>query len=64
MALRGLYVFTHDTAVGKAQAQSLFELVTIRRNDGVSASRAFSDYYVSVDEKGVPEGISLESLVG
>jgi CRISPR-associated protein Csd2 len=64
MALRGLYVFSHDTAVGKAPAQVLFDLIRVRPNDGVTASRAFSDYCVNVNETGIPEGVALARLVG
>jgi CRISPR-associated protein Csd2 len=64
MALRGLYVFSHDTAVGKAPAQSLFDLIRVPRYEGDSAPRAFSDYCVNVNEKGVPEGVALARLVG
>ncbi len=64
MALRGLYVFTHDTPVGKAPAQSLFDRVRVRRNDGVTAPRAFSDYAVDIQEENLPEGVVLTRLVG
>ncbi len=64
MALRGLYVFSHDTAVGKAPAQTLFELIRVAQNQGVTAPRAFTDYCVNVNEEGVPEGVTLARLVG
>jgi CRISPR-associated protein Csd2 len=64
MALRGLYIFSHDTPVGEAPAQHLFDLITIRRKDGVGAPRAFGDYEVTVDEKDVPKGVSLTRLTG
>ncbi len=64
MALRGLYVFSHDTAVGKAPAETLFDRIRVRRNDAVNASRAFSDYGVTVNEEGMPEGVTLARLVG
>lgn len=64
MALRGLYVFSHDTAIGKAPAEALFDRIRVRRNEAVSAPRAFSDYCVSVNEKGLPEGVALARLVG
>jgi CRISPR-associated protein Csd2 len=64
MALRGLYVFSHDTSVGKAPAQTLFDLVRVGPNGPVKAPRAFSDYCVTVNEKGLPEGVEPTRLVG
>ena len=63
MALRGLYVFTHDDAFGQAPAHVLFDLVRVRRVTSGPA-RAFSDYEVEVDEAGVPTGVQLTRLVG
>ncbi|MCR4411141.1 MAG: type I-C CRISPR-associated protein Cas7/Csd2 [Thermoguttaceae bacterium] len=64
MALRGLYVFTHDTPVGNAPAQSLFDRVRVVRKGGVTAPRAFSDYTVDVEDENPPEGVTLTRLVG
>ena len=64
MALRGLYVFSHDTAVGKAPAHVLFDRVQVRRKDGVTAPRAFSDYDVVVNDTGLPEDVSLTRVTG
>jgi CRISPR-associated protein Csd2 len=64
MALRGLYVFTHETAVGKAPAHALFQRIKVHLNDGVEAPRLFTDYTVTVGEAGLPEGVTLTRLVG
>jgi len=63
MATRGLYVFTHDSALGNAPAHKLFEAVEVVRNEDVEAPRKFTDYDVSVDEDDVPEGVSLNAVV-
>jgi len=34
--LRGLYVFSHDTAVGKAPAETLFDRIRVRRNGNLN----------------------------
>lgn len=62
MATRGLYVFTHESPLGNAPAHKLFDLVKVRRSEGVEAPRSFSDYEVVV-ESGLPEGVSLEAIV-
>lgn len=46
---RGIYVFTHSSAIGDAKAQDLFNLVTITKKPGVEHTMKFDDYEVSVD---------------
>ena len=59
MATRGLYVFKHDSELGNAHAHSLFDRIKIKRKDDVDVPRSFGDYEVSVDEAGLPAGVSL-----
>lgn len=63
MATRGLYVFKHDSQLGNAHAHSLFARIQPKLKDGVTVSRDFSDYVVSVDEANLPTGVTLTSLV-
>lgn len=58
MAVRELIIFKHDSELGNAPAHKLFDLVKIRRNEGVSVPRAYADYTVSVDEDGLPGGVA------
>ena len=64
MACRGLYVFTHGNAVGNAPAHVLFDRVAAARREGVTAPRTFRDYTVTVEEQGLPAGVTLTRLVG
>lgn len=64
MATRGLYVFKHDNALGRAPAHTLFERVRINRTDDGKPARQFSDFRVEVDEEGVPEGVQLIRKIG
>lgn len=50
MALRGLYVFTHDSERGNAHAHTLFETIQVRRKDGVESPRSFADYQVHIND--------------
>ena len=59
MATRGLYVFKHDSELGNAHAHALFDRVAISRKAGVDVPRSFGDYEVSVDEAGLPAGVTL-----
>lgn len=64
MSLRGLYIFTHDNPLGNAHSHELFDKIKITRKEGVEAPRSFGDYIVSVNDQGLPEGITLTRLVG
>jgi len=64
MATRGLYVFKHDSELGNAPAHKLFDLVRVEKANGDAPARAFADYAVTVDEAGIPSGVSLRKVVG
>jgi len=64
MACRGLYVFSHESSLGNAPAQALFERVRVSRCEGVEVSRCFRDYRVEIDESELPAGVTLTRLVG
>jgi CRISPR-associated protein Csd2 len=61
MAVRGLFVFEHDSALGNAPAHKLFELVRI---EGPQTPRSFSDYTVTTPSAGdMPSGVSFRRVV-
>lgn len=62
MALRGLYIFTHDNKLGRAPAHKLFESIHIELKDKVLPPRKFEDYCVTVREDSLPEGVTLTCL--
>jgi CRISPR-associated protein Csd2 len=64
MACKGLYVFSHESNLGNAPAHLLFERISVARRAEVEAPRSFGDYEVSVDDTGLPDGITLTRLVG
>ena len=64
MSCRGLYVFSHESKLGNAPAQALFDRVAVSRNGGVEAPRKFVDYTVSIDDAALPQGVTLTRLVG
>ena len=63
MSTRKLFVFQHESLLGNARAADLFDLVTIKRKEGVEAPRAFTDYVVQVNEKNLPKGVTLQTRV-
>jgi len=62
MTARGLIVFKHDSDLGNATADSLFQRVTIART-GEGAPRDFKDYVVRVDEADLPAGVTVQQLI-
>lgn len=59
MTSRGLKVFEHESELGNAPAQHLFERVKIQRTNGDNPIRSFSDYEVSVSQDGLPQGVTF-----
>lgn len=59
MATRKLVVFKHDSNMGNAPAHALFERVQPKLKEGVDAPRSYSDYDVFVDDKNLPNGVSI-----
>jgi CRISPR-associated protein Csd2 len=61
---RGLYVFSHSDAFGAAPAHRLTERVHVPRfaEQSESVPRGFTDYVVSVDDDGLPDGVQLTKL--
>lgn len=63
MALRGLYVFSHENKLGNAPAHKLLERVKAGLKDGKEVARDFSDYEVNVNEEDMPEGVTLTKMI-
>lgn len=62
MSAQKLIVFRHDSVLGNAPANKLFDLVEIKKNTE-AAPRSFSDYVVSIDKDSVPNGVTVEELI-
>ena len=63
MAVRELIVFKHATELGNAPAYKLFDIVSVKRKEGVIAARSYSDYEVEVAENKLPEGVSCVRMI-
>ncbi|MGV8082330.1 MAG: type I-C CRISPR-associated protein Cas7/Csd2 [Coriobacteriia bacterium] len=64
MALRGLYIFTHDNGLGSAPAQDLFDRVSVSRVSEENSPRQFSDYRTAISSDDLPSGVTLTTVVG
>lgn len=63
MACRGLYVFSHSSALGDLPAHVIKDKVSVRLREADSVPRQFNDYEVRVDTD-LPEIVTLTRLVG
>ncbi len=62
MSAQKLIVFKHDSVLGNAPANKLFDLVKIRKScDGTP--RSFDDYTVKIDRDGIPVNVQVEELI-
>ncbi len=60
MTSRKLVVFKHESRLGNAPAEKLFELVHVDRvSSSDQAVRSYADYCVTVDENALPDGVEV-----
>lgn len=62
MSAQKLIVFRHDSELGNAPANKLFDLVQIEKITD-AAPRSFKDYKVTIDKEHVPTGVTVEELI-
>lgn len=60
MSAQKLIVFRHDSELGNAPANKLFDLVHIKKTTD-TAPRSFKDYEVTIDK--APSGVTIEELI-
>ena len=62
MSAQKLIVFKHDSVLGNAPANKLFDLVKIEKVcDG--APRKFEDYKVTIEKNNLPKGVTIEEMI-
>ncbi|MCA9248062.1 MAG: type I-C CRISPR-associated protein Cas7/Csd2 [Planctomycetales bacterium] len=59
MAPQALIVFEHESPLGNAPANKLFDRVTIQRETNGTPARCFADFQVKVDEADLPSGVTI-----
>lgn len=62
MSAQKLIVFKHDSELGNAPANKLFDCVKLEKIT-VEAPRKFADYQVSIDKTNLPAGVTVEELI-
>lgn len=63
MSARRLIVFKHDSELGNAPANQLFDLVNIEQIDKEKASRSFADYRITIDREHCPQNVEIIEII-
>ena len=63
MSAQKLIVFKHESALGNAPANKLFDLVKVEKKVCDGTPRSFSDYTVTIDKAGLPAKVIVEELI-
>lgn len=62
MSAQKLIVFKHDSVLGNAPANKLFERIKVEKEcDG--APRKFEDYKITINRDNLPAGVTLEEMI-
>lgn len=63
MSARRVIVFKHDSELGNAPANVLFDRVKITLKDPACPPRSFNDYQITIDKDNLPNGITVLELL-
>lgn len=59
MAVRELIVFKHSKELGDCPAYKLFDVVEVKRKEGVEFPRRYQDYAVEIHEDAIPQTVEM-----
>ena len=62
MSAQKLIVFRHESELGNAPANKLFDLVKVEKKSQ-NVARSFSDYSVTINKDNLPNGVTIEELI-
>jgi len=63
MSARRLIVFKHNSVLGNAPANKLFDLVSIEQIDKEKTSRSFADYRIAIDREKCPANVEIIEII-
>lgn len=63
MSARRLIVFKHNSKLGCAPANQLFDLVHVKKRDDVAVARSFGDYTITVDKDKLLQGVEVSEEI-
>jgi len=59
MGTRKIIIFEHNSKMGDAPVQNLFDAVSVKRKDESKPARDFTDYEVTINKEMIPASVSL-----
>ncbi|NLY76133.1 MAG: type I-C CRISPR-associated protein Cas7/Csd2 [Firmicutes bacterium] len=59
MGTRKLIIFEHESEMGNAPVQGLFDRIIVERRDETKPARDFGDYVVTINKEQMPKGVTL-----
>ena len=62
MSAQKLIIFRHDSELGNAPANKLFDLVKVEKDPEIVA-RSFADYKIVIDKNSLPTGVTIEEIL-
>lgn len=63
MSAQKLIVFKHESELGNAPANKLFDLVKVEKKEGVGVPRSFSDYKVTINTDQLPANVEILEII-
>lgn len=63
MSTRKLIVFEHNSKMGDAPVQDLFDAVSVKRRDESKPAREFNDYIITIDSAHIPQSVQLTERI-
>lgn len=63
MSAQRLIVFKHNSELGNAPANKLFDLVKVEKKEGVAVPRSFSDYKVTINTDQLPANVEILEII-
>ncbi len=63
MSSRKLFVFKHNSKLGNAPANILFDSISAKKIDKVKPPRAFTDYEIVMNSAALPQGVEVLELL-
>jgi len=63
MSAQKLIVFEHDSVLGNASANKLFDLIHVKKKDNVEVARSFADYEVSINDNPFKDYVEIKELL-
>ena len=63
MSSRKLFAFKHESKLGNAPANKIFDCITAAKVSELKPPRAFADYKIELNSAAIPQGVEVLELL-